>query len=401
METLTAAPTAIGPLLATVAHYLNAPGAPTLTTFGVASGKGGTILFNCHYAAFSGETGYYERALAELEQVMAALNPRTYKADFSSNYYQELAELGGLLVYLTTQGHLDWDAEPTLQQIDNLLADRMRHYLASHNFERTSGALSCGTYFLRRLPHTERARPLLEELLAALTEQHQGDEQTGYYWLCRVIAEPRAYTGFSHGSAMIMTFLADLHAAGIRPAQCATLLRHATTWLLAARIDPDRFLSSFPLWAGKAELTNNLCLIYGDLGTAYGLLRAAAVLQDEAAREAALAVVMRTLPRRNLSETHIQDASVYYGAAGVYLLYDALYRHTAVPEFATAATYWLERIPSLATHPNDYLHFSPQFYAHYPAAQLGMSFGVVGIGLTLLQAESEGRYALAAFVGLS
>ena len=232
-------------------------------------------------------------------------------------------------------------------------------------------------------------------------KERQGDEASGYYWLCYVIAEPRAYTGFSHGSAMILSFLADLHAAGIRPETCAGLLRHGITWLLAARIDPDQYLSSFPLWAGKVDYTNNLCLIYGDLGTAYGLLRAAAALADDSAREAAIAVVRRTLSRHSVAETHIQDASVFYGAAGAYLLYDAIYRQTQVPEFAEAADYWLARIPGLATQTNEYLGFSPQFYAHYPAAQLGVSFGVVGIGLTLLQAQSGGRYALTDFIGLS
>ena len=391
----------LAPLLTNIADYLNAPEAKTLSTFGVASGKGGTILFNCHYAAFTGDATYYERALAELEEVLAALNPRTYRADFSSNYYQELAELGCLLIYLTGHSHLDWDAEPLLKQLDGLLEDRLREHLAARNFERTSGALSCGTYFLRRLPHSESARPLLEELLSALVQERQGDEASGYYWLCYVIAEPRAYTGLSHGSAMILSFLADLHAAGVRPDTCAGLLRHGITWLLAARIDSDQYLSSFPLWAGKMEYTNNLCLIYGDLGTAYGLLRAAAALADEDAQEAAIAVVRRTLPRHNMAQTHIQDASVFYGAAGTYLLYDAIYRQTQVPEFAVAADYWLARIPELATQENEYLGFSPQFYAHYPAAQLGVSFGLVGIGLTLLQAQSAGRYALTDFIGLS
>lgn len=405
METLLLPPplatTPLAALLTTIAEFLNAPAAKTLRTFGVASGKGGTILFNCHYAAFTGDATYYERALAELEEVLAAINPRTYKADFSSNYYQELAELGTLLIYLTGHGHLDWDAEPLLRQLDGLLEDRLREHLAARNFERTSGALSCGAYFLRRLPRSEHARLLLEELLDALVQARQGDEASGYYWLCHVIAEPRAYTGLSHGSAMILSFLADLHAAGIRPAACAELLCHGTTWLLAARMDPDRYLSSFPLWAGKTDHTNNLCLIYGDLGTAYGLLRAAATLADDVAREAAIEVVRRTLPRRSMAQTHIQDASVFYGAAGTYLLYDAIYRQTRVPEFAKAADYWLARIPGLATQANEYLGFSPQFYAHYPAAQLGVSFGVVGIGLTLLQAQSGGRYALTDFIGLS
>lgn len=393
--------TALAPLLHTIAGYLNVDGAPTLASFGVGTGKSGTILFNCHYAAFTGEVRYYNRALVELEQVLALLNPQTYKADFGSNFYQELSELGELLCYLGRHGHLDWDSEPLLRKIDTIQEERLALHLASANLERRRGALGVGAYFLRRAPHSAAARYQLGVLLDAMVALRQGNEEAGYYWLCHVIAEPRAYTGLSHGSGMIMSFLADLHAAGIRPDECARLLYYAGRWVLGTRIDPERFISTFPIWAGKVEETNNLCLIYGDLGTAYALLRAATILDHEEYRAAAVAAARRTTTRVSAADTHIRDASIYYGAAGAYLLYDAIHQQTGDEAFAQAAHYWLARIPGLATHPNDYLGFSPQFYRTYKAAQLGFGFGVVGIGLTLLQALSGGRYSLSEFVGLT
>jgi len=396
-----AAAPALAPLLHTIAGYLNAEPAPALATFGVGTGKGGTILFNCHYAAFTGDARYYDRALAELEQVLALLNPQTYKADFGSNFYQELLELGELLCYLGRHGHLDWDSEPLLRQIDTIQQERLTQFLATANLERRRGALAVGAYFLRRAPHSALAREQLHRLLDSLETLRQGDEEGGYYWVCHVIAEPRAYTGLSHGSGMVMSFLADLHAAGIRPEACERLLHYAARWLLGTRMDPAQFISTFPLWAGKADETNNLCLIYGDLGTAYALLRAAELLDNEEYRTAALAAAHCTTARTSAADTHIRDASIYYGAAGTYLLYDALYQLAGAEEFAQAARYWLARIPGFATHDNDYLGFSPQFYRTYEAAQLGFGFGVVGIGLTLLQALSGGRYSLSEFIGLT
>ena len=397
----TCSATALAPLLHTIAGYLNAEGAPTLASIGVGTGMGGTILFNCHYAAFTGETRYYDRALAELEQVLAMLNPQTYKSDFGSNFYQELGELGELLCYLGRHGHLDWDSEPLLRKIDTIQEERLALHLASANFERRRGALGVGAYFLRRAPHSAAARQQLDVLLDALEALRQGDEEAGYYWHCHMVAEPRAYTGLSHGSAMIMSFLADLHAAGIRPDECARLLYYAGRWVLGTRMDPERFISTFPLWVGKEEETNNLCLIYGDLGTCYALLRAAAILDHAEYRAAAVAAARRTTARVSAADTHIRDASIYYGAAGTYLLYDAIHQQTGDEAFAQAAHYWLTRIPGLATHQNDCLNFSPQFYHTYQTARLGFGFGVVGIGLTLLQALSGGRYSLSEFVGLT
>jgi hypothetical protein len=403
MDTLTLPrpATTVATLLPAIADYLHAPAAPTLRSLGVGSGKGGTILFNCHYAAFTGEAAYYERAQAELEEVLAGLDPRTYKADFSSNFYQELAEVGELLVYLSRTGHIDWDIEPLLARLDSVLAGRLAQYLATGNLERRNGALSPGTYFLRRAGQSALARRSLDTLLDALHTLRQGTEATGYYWLCYIAAAPRAYTGLSHGSAMVLAFLAEVHRAGIRPAECAELLHYGTKWVVGTRRDPAQFISTFPLWEGQAERVNNLCLIYGDLGTAHGLVLAANALQDAAARQAAVDVVRHTLPRVSVADTNIRDASVYYGASGAYLLYDALHRHTGEADFGAAAQQWLARVPGLATHGPEYLGFSPQFYKDYPAARLGVGFGLVGIGLTLLQAESQGRYALDEFVGLA
>lgn len=391
-------------LLHTIAAHLNALDTPVLRSLGVSTGRTGLVLFNCHYAALTGDACYYAHALATLEEVLGALDPRTYRADFHSNYYQEIAELGGLLDYLVRHSHLDWDPEPLLAQFDVLLADRLHHHLARRNLEVRNGALSVGTYFLRRATRSEVARQQLHYLLDALQALRQGDEASGYYWLCLILGEPRAYTGTSHGSGMIINFLVGLHQAGIRPQECVELLHYATQWVLGTRLDADEFVSSFPLWQGRTERTDNLCLIYGDLGPAHAVLRAAAVLDNPAYRAAALAVARRTTQRRTEADTYLEDASVYYGACGAYLVYDALHQLAPdEPALAEAGAYWLARVPGMADQAHDakYLHFRPQFFHEHPSARLSLGYGLVGIGLTLLHALSGGRHTFHEFIGLS
>jgi hypothetical protein len=393
--------TDLAQLLARVAALLNGPAAPALPTFGVGHGKGSTILFNCHYAAHTGRPEYYDRALGQLEQVLQQLDPRTYKSNFGSNYYQELAELGNLLCYLQREGHLDWDGAALLAKIDEVLDERMRYFLARKNLERVNGALSAGTYFLRRVQQSAQARQSLDTLLEALQALREGDKERGYYWTCYVIVEPRVYTGLSHGSGLIMSFLTALYHTGYRAAECAELLHYAARFLLRTRLDPDAYLSSFPLWRGKNDRTNNLCLVYGDLGTTHALVRAAAVLDDAAYRAEAIAIGERTTHRTSLEDTYLHDASVFYGTSGAYLLYDSLHQLTGVPAFGAAAQHWLAQTPTRAQHANEYLGFSSYFFADQPSAQLGLNLGVTGIGLTLLHALSQGRYAFDDFIWLA
>ncbi|OGX90172.1 lanthionine synthetase LanC family protein [Hymenobacter coccineus] len=397
------APPAIAPadLLAIIVEALNSSHAQTMKTFGVGQGRGGLILINCHYAAFTGQSHYYDRAQEYLEQVLGQLDPHAYRSDFGSNYYQELAELGHLVGYLARHGHLAWDPEALLSTIDGILEQRLHHFLGHGNFERLNGALSAGTYFLRRAHASSTARCSLDALLDALQMLREGDTSTGYYWICRVIAEPRVYTGLSHGSAMIISFLTALHQTGHRTAECAELLHGAVKFLLRTRMDPDQFLSSFPLWRGKNELTPDLGLVYGDLGPAHALAQAALVLNRPDYLAEAVAVARRTTQRTSLATTYLHDASVFYGASGTYLLYAGLYRLTGEAEFAAAAAFWLAQIPARAMHGGPYLGFNSYFFSRSPPAQLGLNMGLTGIGLTLLQAISHGEYALDEFTWLS
>jgi len=406
MKTLetTTATAELTALLHSVAGRLSGETPCQLPNFGVAMGQGGAILFNCHYAAYSGETKYYDLALEQLEQVLTRLNPQIYQSSGgTTKYYQELAELGGLLDYLIRNGHLEWDAEPLLHQIDELLEPRLGHHLATGNFEIVNGALSVGQYFLRRVHRSETARRSLDVLLDALQATQEGNEEDGYFWTCHRIVEPRVYTGLSHGSAMVINFVAGVYEAGYEPEKCTRLLRYASRFVLRTRMDPAQFISSFPLWKGREEPTPNVGLLYGDASTAYALVRAARLLGNVEDLAEAIHIARLTTREDSLVAPFPNEASVWYGISGAYLIYDALYRQTGDEAFAAAAARWAARIPAQAVFQNEYLNFSSNYYqvSHNPVAQLGFNFGLVGVGLTLIQVLSPGCHLLDEFTWLA
>ena len=390
-------------LLHAIAGRLSGNTPVELPNFGVAQSQGGLLLFNCHYAAFTGDDRYYALALQQLEQVLKRLNPHTYQAHGGTKYYQEMAELGALLGYLVRTGHLDWEAEPLLCQFDALLEDRLHHFLAIKNLEIVNGAVGVGQYFLRRLPHTDTARRVLTTLLDYLQAAQEGNEDEGYYWTCHLIKEPRVYTGLSHGSAMVINLVAAVAEAGYELEKCARLLRYASRFVLQTRMDPTQFMSSIPIWRGREEPTPNLCLIYGDPSTAYALVRAAKVLGDEVLLAEAIDIALISTREGAPHAPFEHDASVWYGTSGAYLVYDALYRQTGVAAFATAGARWLGAIPSQAVFQNEDLNFSTNYHrvSHNPLVQWGFNFVLVGIGLTLLHALSEQRLPLDEFIWLA
>jgi len=400
----TAATTAeLTQLLHAIAGRLSGAVPAELPGFGVAQSLGGALLFNCHYAAFTGESRYYDLALTQLETILGRLDPKTYQSHAGSKYYQELAELGALLDYLVRAGHLDWDAEPLLRQFDALLEARLPQYLAANNLEIVHGALSVGQYFRRRLPHSATARRVLTTLLDHLQASQEGDEEQGYYWTCHVIKEPRVYTSLSHGSAMVINFVAALAEVDFEPAKCARLLRYASRFVLQTRMDPALYLSSIPIWRGRLEPTPNLGLLYGDPSTAFALARAAKVLADDTLLAEAIAIALPSTREGAPHAPFAHEASVYYGTSGAYLVYDGLHRLTGVADFAEAGARWLAATPAQAVFHNDELNFSSNYHqaSQNPLVQLGFNFGLLGIGLTLLHAFSGRRQPLDEFIWLA
>jgi hypothetical protein len=145
----------------------------------------------------------------------------------------------------------------------------------------------------------------------------------------------------------------------------------------------------------------HLCLIYGDLGTAYAIIKAAQLLDNAEYLAEATAIVLRTVTRTTLAEAFINDASVWYGASGVYLLYDRIYRQTGVLAFAEAAAYWLARIPAFGGQSTGCLGFKPFFFRKQLAAASGFNFGLLGIGLTLIHALSDSQHRLDEFIWIT
>jgi lantibiotic modifying enzyme len=388
-------------LLASIAKFLNNPNHNSRLGFGVNLGKGGKVLFNCHYAAYTGDEQYYSAALADFEKILTELNPENYKSNFGTNYYQELAELGNLVCHLEANNHLDWETEPLLEKIDDILEPRHQHFINNKNFEIIRGALSTGTYFMRRLTRSKKAGININLLVDALQQSKLGTRKTGYYWICNAVIEPRVYTGISHGSAMIISFLSALFENKFRQQDCVELIQYATKFLLNSRIDSDKFISSFPIWLGNTEPVRDLCLAYGDLGPAHAIIKAGTILKNKDFIKHATAIALTAAKRVSFAEAALADASVWYGVAGTFLLYNSIYRQTGTEEFSKIAEHWLLQIPSMATHNNEYLGFSSYFFHEAPSAQLGFNFGLTGIGLTLIQALSQDRYLLDNFIWLS
>ncbi|MFD2284988.1 hypothetical protein GJU39_17450 [Pedobacter petrophilus] len=386
-------------LLPEIIELVNSEALNTLPNFGVGHGKGGAILLNCLYASYTNNEIYYTAAERFLEAAFDSLNPAKYKSALTSNYYLEIAEFGSLLIYLAREGHIEEDYTPFKRQVDDLLAERVKENMGEKNLGMSKGAIGIGFYLIERSSSSNIAKNAVKLIIDMIERLKEGDQEKGYFWTTHYFKEPRVYTGLAHGSAMVINFLSSAFNAGIQPEKCAEMMRFGLKFLLQNRMNRSLYTSVFPLWIKAHEKTINHCLVYGDIGTSYAIIRAAKILNHQAYLSEGIQIALDTLSRKTIDETFLNDASVKYGVCSPCLIYNRIYQLTGIEDFKQGSAYWLDQITSYANGENKYLGFKSFFFGEHDNAQLDLNFGLIGIALTIMQSVSD-KYSINQFTWL-
>ena len=343
----------------------------------------GLALFYSYYADFSGEQGYKEKAEEFFQKGVASLNPMDFKRIYATDSLDgHLAHVGRFIGFCNTNGLLQLDANGFLEDIDNSLSQLMTSKIAMGNFDPNCGALAAGYYFLSRPRDLASINGHLGTIVSGITATAFKDRDGDNYWEVPFLGK-RVFLGISHGSALIIAFLANVYERGIEEDTCKSTLYKAIRFLLKQRANYNKGL--FPHYIGDPENDRKqFSLCYGDLGIGYALYRAASVLRDVDLLAYANEVLDDCLSYTKEDKLTI-DASIIYGASGLAATFDKLHRITRDPRFLQAADYWYAQIPSYAVHQNTFAGYQSRLLTNGGLWQINFGWGIIGIGISLMR----------------
>ena len=363
------------------------PGAARhLTNYTYEEGVLGLCLFYCYYARYTGDDRHYLTAERYLDQALALVDPKHFRKAYKTDSLDcQLSNLGRFLEFARRNEFLDMDTNAYLAGTDEVLYGLMLGKLRAGDVDMSSGALAAGHYFLARLQSTAAVVPCLERLAAGMAETAGTDADGDLFWRFPIM-DNHVYLGVSHGSAMVLAFLAALAERDIAPGQCRGIIRPAAAFVLKHQRDQPKGL--FPIRLGDKPEPTQFSQCYGDLGVGYGLFRAAGVWPDPALAQRA-AAVLDACAGRTRADRLTADAGLYYGAAGVAATFDKLYRLGAGPACHAAADYWYGQITACARPaPGDddpfggYRSGVPQAS---PMWHTSFGWGMIGTGISLMK----------------
>ncbi|MFD2033379.1 lanthionine synthetase LanC family protein [Belliella marina] len=351
--------------------------------FSIQDGWLGQALFYCYYARFTDNDNWFGKVEDAMNKSLEVVDYAYYKRIYPTDSYDHnLASLGKFYSLCTQNGFLDMDYCSYLKPISETLIELCRNKIRHKDFSYFSGALAAGHYFLFQECNNEVSKTIIEEIVIGIKESAIADEKGGLYWKSPKLYN-RVYLGLTHGSAMIVSFLAAVYEHGILKEVCAKLMHGALLHIISIKRDYGTRL--FPYYIGEDSNKSQFSLCYGDLGVAFGILRGGAILQDhEILKEGKL--VMDACMKKKHEDHQTFDASITYGAVGIAHVFEKLSR--LFPEekaYEQSYRYWIHQVPKYRTHNKENTAGFNSFISNYsPHFDYSFSWGISGIGVSLM-----------------
>jgi lantibiotic modifying enzyme len=316
----------------------------------LASGLAGQALFYAYLALATSDEAAADRAAECLEKAAdelanTPLPPHLY-AGFPGVAWT-MEHLQDLL-FETPEGE---EAEDPILEIDQALLAPLARSPWVGEYDLIGGLAGLGVYALERLPRPS-ARTLLERVVDRLAElSEEMEEGSAWFtpperlpeWQREIHTRGNYNLGVAHGLPGVVPVLAGACAAGVAVERARPLLESSVSFLLARRLPPGSqscFAGTYAPWEDPTP--TRLAWCYGDPGIAAALLAAARAVGNAEWERQALDIALAAAARDE-STSHVRDAGLCHGAAGVGHLFNRLFQATGEERLAAAARFWFER----------------------------------------------------------
>lgn len=364
-----------------------------LKHIGVLCGNSGVALFQFNCASYFNDDSYSNKGAEILEHCVEKLN-----SGYSlSTYCNGIAGFGWTLLYLYENEFIEFNIDELLNPFDDYLIAKMRGDLSKGYYDVLHGGLGYGFYFLKRYKNAqsttnkEKYLTLLKETMDYLMESSIVEGEC-IKW--KSILDPDKGTmgynlSLSHGISSIINYLSRLNNIQELKKSSESLLIGAVNYVISHQNKSPIYYSLFPSWIEEnvnPKYNSRMAWCYGDLGIAVSLLKAGKSLDDANIIRESLAIINKTLKRRDFEDTLVMDAALCHGSFGIAQVYKQFNQNKDLNEHVA---FWMENGLEKAEKQKQNLFLS--YYASEKKfiKQTNLLEGMSGIGLSILDSLSN------------
>lgn len=317
-----------------------------ITNPGLLDGKAGIVLFFAYLSKLFPEKDYSETTLSFLDDLSNSLSNDEHGYDMSAG----VAGIAFVFQHLRNIGVLDKSDDLNLSEMDEFISLGVDHDFKTGNWDPLHGMVGLGIYFLER--NTETGEKINLEKIVDCLAQMRTDFDGHKVWITPgygKYSNDNYNFGMAHGMPGILSFLAQVHARGIKQQEAEEMISSCLPFLLQYEYPEEEeycFPSSIEVSPAKEEQKpgSRLAWCYGDLCMANALVHCGKALQDHNPiaigwKTQGINIALKTT-KRNFESAGCMEAPFCHGTTGLVHQYDHFYKLTGNEVFKYAAESW-------------------------------------------------------------
>jgi lantibiotic modifying enzyme len=310
---------------------------------GLLEGKSGMVLLFAYLSKLFPGKGYEATTLYYLNDLRESLAVDELGYDLSGG----VAGIGFVFQHLKNLEVLDSWVDLDLSELDEFIGLGADRDFKTGNWDPLLGLTGLGIYFLERNKETGEKK-WLEKIVDYLADMRVTASGRAI-WITPGYKKYDKDTynfGLAHGMPGVLSFLAQVHARGIKQQEIEIMIHSCLLFLLDHEY-PDDPVYSFPpasnvVQEGKpSKPYSRLGWCYGDLSMANALIHCGKALQHDDWWDKGIEVALKTT-RRTLEASGCIDAPFCHGTVGVAHQYHRLYLLTRNNVFKEGRNNWID-----------------------------------------------------------
>jgi len=358
---------------------------------GLLEGKSGMVLLTAYLSKLFPGQGYEATTLYYLNDLKESLSRDELGYDLSNG----VAGIGFVFQHLKNEEVLDSWIDLDLSELDEFIELGADQDFKTGNWDPLLGLTGLGIYFLERNKETGEKKYLekIVDYLASMRVANGGHElwiTPGY----RKYSKDNYNFGMAHGMPGVLSFLAQVHARGIKQQEIEGMVQSCLSFLLEHEY-PDDPVYSFPpaisvAQTGKSGKPNSrLAWCYGDLCMTNTLIHCGKALHRDDWYDKGIRVALKTT-ERGFEDSGCIDAPFCHGTIGLVHQYHRLHQLTQNKDFLNAQNKWIDITQKHFYSPGEGAagyysrSYNEEIEAFENQPQYGLLEGSAGIGLVYL-----------------